>query len=46
LQGERQKFLADEWPKIQATIQRLGIEPAELLQAAASGGTTEASKER
>jgi DNA-binding transcriptional regulator YhcF (GntR family) len=37
LQGERQKFLADEWPKIQATIQRLGIEPAELLQAAAPG---------
>jgi GntR family transcriptional regulator len=34
LQGERQKFLADEWPKIQATIQRLGLEPAALLQAA------------
>ena len=33
LQGERQKFLSDEWPKIQATIQRLGFEPAELLEA-------------
>ena len=33
LQGERQKFLADEWPKIRATIQRLGLEPAELLSA-------------
>ena len=32
LQGERQKFLADEWPKIHATIQRLGLEPAALLQ--------------
>ena len=33
LQGERQKFLAEEWPKIRATIQRLGLEPAELLSA-------------
>ena len=33
LQGERQKFLADEWPKIRATIQRLGLEPAALLSA-------------
>jgi GntR family transcriptional regulator len=34
LQGERQKFLVEEWPKIQATIQRLGFEPAELLSSA------------
>jgi GntR family transcriptional regulator len=40
LQGERQKFLADEWPKIRATIQRLGLEPAALLSAG-SGGTEE-----
>lgn len=33
LQGERQKFLAEEWPKIRATIQRLGLEPAALLRA-------------
>jgi DNA-binding transcriptional regulator YhcF (GntR family) len=33
LQGERQKFLAEEWPKIRATIQRLGLEPAQLLSA-------------
>ena len=33
LQGERQKFLAEEWPKIRATIQRLGLEPAALLSA-------------
>src|SRR6266436_1727609 len=25
LQGERQKFLADEWPRVYATIQRLGL---------------------
>ena len=37
LQGERQKFLADEWPKIRATIQRLGLEPAELLSADSGG---------
>ena len=40
LQGERQKFLADEWPKIRATIQRLGLEPAALL-GAESGGKEE-----
>ena len=34
LQGERQKFLAEEWPKVSATIQRLGLTPQELLQAA------------
>lgn len=35
LQGERQKFLSEEWPRISATIQRLGLEPEELLDAAA-----------
>ena len=32
LQNERQKFLADEWPRVQATIQRLGQKPEELLE--------------
>jgi GntR family transcriptional regulator len=31
LQGERQRFLAEEWPKIRATIERLGLAPEELL---------------
>src|SRR5579872_2916623 len=31
LSGERQKFLSDEWPRIQATIQRLGLNSEELL---------------
>ncbi len=31
LKGERQKFLAEEWPRIQATIQRLGLNSEELL---------------
>lgn len=34
LQGERQKFLAEEWPRISATIRRLGLTPEELLDAA------------
>ena len=34
LKGERQKFLAEEWPRVAATIERLGITPRELLKAA------------
>lgn len=34
LRGERQKFLAEQWPRIHATIQRLGLTPEELLEAA------------
>jgi len=34
LQGERQKFLVEEWPRISATIRRLGLTPEELLEAA------------
>ena len=36
LQGERQKFLSEDWPQIYATIQRLGLEPDQLLQAGVS----------
>jgi len=31
LEGERQKFLSEEWPRISATIERLGLKVAELL---------------
>jgi GntR family transcriptional regulator len=34
LQGERQKFLTEKWPRIAATIQRLGLTPKELVDAA------------
>ena len=34
LAGERQKFLTEEWPRISARIQRLGLTAKELLQAA------------
>ena len=37
LQAERRKFIAEQWPRISATIQRLGLTPKELLAAAAAG---------
>jgi GntR family transcriptional regulator len=39
LQGERKKFLAEEWPRVYANIQRLGLTPEELLDAAAASST-------
>ena len=45
LSGERQKFLAEEWPRVYATIQRLGLKPEELLAVAANRrATTKATK--
>jgi GntR family transcriptional regulator len=34
LQGERQKFLGEEWPRVYAIIQRLGLKAEELLNGA------------
>ena len=31
LEAERKKFLAEQWPRIRATIRRLGLSPEELL---------------
>ena len=31
MKGERQRFLAEEWPRIRATIERLGFSLDELL---------------
>jgi GntR family transcriptional regulator len=31
LRGERKKFLAEQWPAIHATIQRLGLDAKKLL---------------
>jgi GntR family transcriptional regulator len=36
LQAERRKFLAEEWPRIHATMLRLGLSPEELLEAGAT----------
>ena len=32
LKAERERFLDKEWPQVWATIERLGLDPAELLQ--------------
>ncbi len=46
LQGERQKFLGEEWPRIYATIQRLGLKVEELLDGdgAANGSSPTAAQ--
>jgi GntR family transcriptional regulator len=31
LKGERQKFLTEEWPRVEATIERLGLKAEDLL---------------
>jgi len=36
LDAERQKFLSEEWPRIAANIQRLGLKVDELLKTAKS----------
>jgi GntR family transcriptional regulator len=50
LEGERQRFLTGQWPRIRATIQRLGLTPEELLAAdpepAAEPDADAAGKER
>ena len=33
LKEERRRFVNDEWPKIEATIRRLGLKPHDLLNA-------------
>lgn len=46
LQSERQKFLAEQWPLVRATIQRLGLTPEDLLAPdAAPSSSPDAPKE-
>ena len=45
LQGERQRFLAEQWPRVHATIQRLGLTPQELLAAATTGAPASDTEE-
>ncbi len=40
LAAERQKFLAEQWPRVYATIRRLGLTPEELLAPGATPGTS------
>jgi GntR family transcriptional regulator len=46
LQGERQKFLADEWPRIHATIQRLGLKTEELLNGDGAARPSDAAPQK
>ena len=46
LKGERQKFLAEEWPRVAEKIQRLGLTQKELDAAAAKHGSKAKGKER
>lgn len=38
LKDERERFLKEEWPRVSARMQRLGIEPSELLATNGKGG--------
>jgi len=42
LKGERQKFLDEEWPRVHATIQRLGLNSEDLLK---NGSKRKSNKE-
>jgi DNA-binding transcriptional regulator YhcF (GntR family) len=44
LQAERQKFLTEQWPLVHATIQRLGLTPEQLLEAANAKPASEPAK--
>jgi GntR family transcriptional regulator len=46
LRGERQKFLAEEWPRVRETIQRLGLTPEELLDGAVERSKSNAGKSK
>ena len=46
LRGERQKFLNEEWPRIAATIQRLGLKPEELLDSVRSHAKSQKKEDR
>ena len=46
LQGERQKFLGEEWPRIHATIQRLGLKAEDLLDGTNGRSSKESAKSK
>jgi GntR family transcriptional regulator len=46
LQGERQKFLGEEWPRVQATIQRLGLKVEELLDGGSGTSPSDAAESK
>jgi GntR family transcriptional regulator len=44
MKGEKQRFLEHEWPRVVATIDRLGLDPADLLRQARTGASASARK--
>ena len=46
LEAERKRFLAQEWPKVHATIQRLGLKTEELLERVNRGNPPTNAQER
>ncbi len=44
--SERQRFLAEEWPKVSATIERLGLTPQELLKAGERPRSSDVAEEK
>jgi GntR family transcriptional regulator len=45
LEAERHRFLTEEWPRISATMQRLGLKPEELLDGNANRHSTPGPEE-
>jgi GntR family transcriptional regulator len=45
LEDERRRFLNEQWPLVQATIQRLGLTARDLLAASGDGSPTPTAKE-
>jgi len=43
LKVEREKFLGEEWPRVRATIERLGLKAEELLDGAAGRAASDAA---
>ena len=43
MQGEREKFLTEQWPQVLATIRRLGLDARELLSGEKPRGTGDAN---
>ncbi len=46
MKGERQKFLGEEWPRVYATIQRLGLNAEELLNGATRPTSADAASSK
>ena len=46
LKGERERFLTEQWPRVHAAIQRLGLTPEELLKAAKQSSSKTKKEER